>query len=112
MAPPPKVAPVPEPPSMAPPTFIPLALHAPKLDCKIRIELRRRARMVIKLVWLAAWARGLRRPAEGLASMICVDAAPLCTQPPAAYSWPDAYTVASVCCYALSRQPPTSSGWP
>lgn len=45
-----------EPPSMPPPTFIPLALPAPAVDGEIRIELQR-AGTVIKLVWPAAAAR-------------------------------------------------------
>ncbi len=56
MAPPPAAAPEPEPPSMPPPTFIPLALPAPTVDGEIRIELQR-AGTVIKLVWPAAAAR-------------------------------------------------------
>lgn len=46
----------PEPPSMPPPTFIPLALPAPTVDGEIHIELQR-AGTVIKLVWPAAAAR-------------------------------------------------------
>lgn len=56
MTPPPAAAPEPEPPSMPPPTFIPLALPAPTVDGEIRIELHR-AGTVIKLVWPAAAAR-------------------------------------------------------
>ena len=55
-APPPGAAPEPEPPSMPPPTFIPLALPAPTVEGEIRIELQR-AGTVIKLVWPAAAAR-------------------------------------------------------
>lgn len=54
MAPPPSAAP--EPPSMPPPTFIPLALPAATVDGEIRIELQR-AGTIIKLVWPAAAAR-------------------------------------------------------
>jgi transposase len=56
MAPSPIAAAAPEPPSMPPPTFIPLALPAPTVDGEIRIELQR-AGTVIKLVWPAAAAR-------------------------------------------------------
>ncbi len=56
MAPQPAAAHEPEPPSMPPPTFIPLALPAPTVDGEIRIELQR-AGTVIKLVWPAAAAR-------------------------------------------------------
>jgi transposase-like protein len=56
MALPPAAAPESEPPSMPPPTFIPLALPAPTVDGEIRIELQR-AGTVIKLVWPAAAAR-------------------------------------------------------
>ena len=56
MAPQPAAAPEPEPPSLPPPTFIPLALPAPAVDGEIRIELQR-AGTVIKLVWPAAAAR-------------------------------------------------------
>jgi transposase-like protein len=52
----PAAAPEPEPPSMPPPTFIPLALPAPAVDGEIRIELQR-AGTVVKLVWPAAAAR-------------------------------------------------------
>jgi transposase len=56
MAPPPSAATEPEPPSMPPPTFIPLALPAPTVEGEIRIELQR-AGTVINLVWPAAAAR-------------------------------------------------------
>lgn len=56
LAPQPAAAPEPEPPSLPPPTFIPLALPAPAVDGEIRIELQR-AGTVIKLVWPAAAAR-------------------------------------------------------
>lgn len=56
IVPPPMAAPAPEPPSMPPPTFIPLALPAATVDGEIRIELQR-AGTVIKLVWPAAAAR-------------------------------------------------------
>ncbi len=56
IAPSPSATPEPEPSSIPPPTFIPLALPAPTVDGEIRIELQR-AGTVIKLVWPAAAAR-------------------------------------------------------
>lgn len=56
MAPPLAVPSEPAPPSMPPPTFIPLALPAPTVDGEIRIELHRTG-TIIKLVWPAAAAR-------------------------------------------------------
>lgn len=51
-----KEAPVLGPPPMPPPTFVPLALPAPKVDGEIRIELQR-AGTTVKIVWPAASAR-------------------------------------------------------
>lgn len=51
-----KAAPITEPPSMPPPTFVPLALPAPAVDGEIRIELQR-AGTTVKIVWPAAAAR-------------------------------------------------------
>jgi transposase len=55
VAPQSSVGPVPEPPAMPPPTFIPLALPAATVDGEIRIELQR-AGTTIKVVWPAAAA--------------------------------------------------------
>ena len=46
----------PEPPSMPPPTFVPLALPASMEDGEIRIELQR-AGTTVKILWPAAAAR-------------------------------------------------------
>jgi len=56
VAPLPSVEPVPEPPAMPPPTFIPLALPAATVDGEIRIELQR-AGTTVKVIWPAAAAR-------------------------------------------------------
>lgn len=47
---------MPDPPSMPPPTFVPLALTAPAVDGEIRIELQR-AGTTVKVVWPASAAR-------------------------------------------------------
>lgn len=67
VVPPPSVALEPEPPSMPPPTFVPLVLPAPTVNGEIRIELQR-AGTINKLVrpavaardcaaWLRDWLR-------------------------------------------------------